>query len=116
MYKIVVTQQIHPFSCNVTFMTLVRRSFHALPRSFIGLNNASVFCLALVNATGFPALLTLKFARHCGWHRNFQLSTRILNNILRFSIIKINEVNTTQSPGIVDLRFCDGLLLLFFAF
>ena len=53
------------FSCNMIFMILVKRSFHVLPRRFIGLNNASVFDLAIVfNAIGFPVLLTFKFARH----------------------------------------------------
>ena len=57
------------------------------------------------NAAAFTVLLTLKFATHCGWHRNFQLSTRILHDIFGFFIIRINEVNTTQSSGIVELRF-----------
>ena len=84
---------------------------------FISLDNASVFRLAMLfNATGFHVLLTLKFARHCGWHRNFQLSTRILHDIFEFFIIWINEVNTTQFPGIIELRFPDSPLLLLFAF
>ena len=82
VHEIVVIPWFHSFSCNMIFMILVRRSFHALPRRFIGLNNASVFSLAIfLNATGFPVLHTLNFARHCGWHRNFRLSTRILHNL-----------------------------------
>ena len=77
--------------CDVIFMILVRRSFHAFPHRFIGFNNASVFCLALVNATGFPVLLTLMFARHCGWHQNFQLSTRIFHDVFEFLTTRINE-------------------------
>ena len=99
------------------FMIFVKGSFHTLPRRFVGLNNASVFRLAILfNATGFPVLLTLSLARHCDWHRNFQFSTRILHDILEFFIIWINEVNTTQFSGIVELRFCDSPLMLFFAF
>ena len=75
------------------------------------------FCLVFFNcATCFSVLITLKFARHCGWHRNFQLSTHIFHDILEFHIRWINEVNTTQSSGIVKLRFLDSLLLLLFAF
>ena len=33
------------------------------------------------------------------WHRNFQLSARTLHDILEFFIIRINEINTTQSSG-----------------
>ena len=102
------------FSCNMIFIILVKRSFHVLPRRFIGLNNASVFCLAILfNATGFPVLLTFKFAKHSGWHRNFQLSTRIIHDSFEFLIIRINEVNTTQISSIVELRFLDSTLLLF---
>ena len=68
------------------------------------------------NATSFPVLLTLKFAKRCGWHRNFQVSTRSHHDILEFLIIRINEVNTTQSSGTVELRFFDSPLLLLFAF
>ena len=99
------------------FMILVRRSFHAFPQRFIGFNNTSVFCLVFFNcATNFPVLVTLKFARHCGWHRNFQLSTRIFRDILEFFIIRINEVNATQSSGIVELWFLGDPFLLCFAF
>ena len=98
-------------------MILVRRSFHAFPRRFVGFNNASIFCLVFSNrATGLPVLATLKFAVHCSWHRNFQLSTRIFHKTLEFLIIRINEVNTTQFFSIVELRFFDSPLLLFFAF
>ena len=107
---------IPSFSCNMIFMILVKRSFHALPRRFIGLNNASAFCLSILfNATGFPELPTLNCARRCGWHQNYQLSTRILHDIFEFSIIRINEVNTAQFPGTVEPRFLDSPLLLFFA-
>ena len=98
-------------------MIFLKRSFHAFPHRFISLDNANVFCLAnLFNATGFPVPLTLKFARHCGWHRNFQLSTRAFHDVFEFSNIRINELNTTQFRGIIELRFLDRQLLLFFAF
>ena len=68
LHHIVVTQWIYPFSCNVIFVILVRRSFHAFPRRFIGFNNTSAFCLVFLNcATSFPDLITLKCVRHCGW-------------------------------------------------
>ena len=92
LYQIVTAQWIHSFSCHMIFVILV-----TLPRRFIGLDNASVFCLALLfKATSFLVLLTFNFARHCGWHRNFTLSTRSLHEIRKFS---------TNSP-----------LLLFFGF
>ena len=58
----------------------------------------------------------LKCAKHCGWHRYSQLSSRILHGVFEFLIIRINEVNTTQSSGVVELWFLDSPFLFFFAF
>ena len=96
-------------------MVLALRSFHAYPHTFIGLNNASVFCLAiLLNATGFPALLRLNFARRCCWHRDFLRAFVMIS--LKSPSSKVNEVKTTQFSGIVEVWFIDCPLLLFFAF
>ena len=46
--KIVVTQWINSFPCNMISMILVKRSFHALPRRFVGFNDACVFCLTII--------------------------------------------------------------------
>ena len=64
------TSRLHPLDSNF---------LHAAgSHGFIGFNNTSVFCLEFFNcATGFTVQVTLKFARHCSWHWNFQLSTRI---------------------------------------
>ena len=98
------------------FVVLVRRSFHAFPRRFIDFNHTSIFRIVLSScATSLPVLITLKFARHCSWHENFQLSASIIHEIFEF-FIRINEVNTTQSSCIVELWFLESPFLLFFAF
>ena len=98
------------------FMIFMKRSFHAVSRRLVGFDNGSVFCLALLfNAAGLPVLLASSFARHCSWHRNTQLSTRVFHDILEFFTSWINEVNTTQFSSIVKPRFFDSPLLLFFA-
>ena len=71
--------------------------------------------LVLSHAGSMHIWLKCKSARHCGWHRNFQLSTRILHDVFEFLIIRISEVNTMQFSGIVELRFFDSPLWLFFA-
>ena len=44
-------------------------------------------CLTIIpNATGFPVLFASGSAKHCSWHRNFQLSTRVFHNTLQFFI------------------------------
>ena len=98
-------------------MIPARHTFQSYSHRFVGFNNTSVFCLVFFNcATGFPVLIALKLARHCGWHWIFHLSTRIFLDILEFLIITINEINTTQSSGIVELWFLEAHHLLFFAF
>ena len=72
-----------------------------------------IFLAIIHNATGFPLLFAPGSARHCCWHRNFQLSTRIFDSFLEFLICWINEVNTTQFSCRVKLRFFDSPLLLF---
>ena len=94
-------------------MISVRSYFHPDSHRFVSFNNTSIFCLVFSNcATSFPVLLTLSLAGHCRWHRNFQLSTRILHEILEFFIIWINEVKTTQFSSFVELRFFDSPLTL----
>ena len=117
VHKIVVVQLLNSSSCNMIFMTFMKSSFHTLSRRFVGFNDTCVFCLTIFrDAAGFPVLFASVFARHCSWHRNFQLSTRIFHDILEFFVSWINEVNTTQSSGIVELWFLDGPLLLLFSF
>ena len=41
VHKIAVTQWSHAFSCDVVFMVLVIRHFHAYPHWFVGFNNTS---------------------------------------------------------------------------
>ena len=104
-----MVQGIHSFSCNMIFMILANRSFHTLSRRFVGLNNASVFCLALLFIlTYLPVLFTMSLARHRSWHGNLQLSTCILHDIVEFFIIWSNEINTTQFSCIVEHRFFDS--------
>ena len=76
VHKTVVSYRIHPFCSDVILMRFVSSSFWPWSRAFVGINNTSVFYLALLNiAMGFSTALYRYFARHCCWHRNFQLST-----------------------------------------
>ena len=79
-------------------MVFVLRPFHAYPHRFVGLNNTSTFRLVFSNCTtSFPVQIMSKSTKHCGWHRNFQLSTSIFHYTLEFFIIRINKENTTQT-------------------
>ena len=52
-----------------------------------------------------PVFLASSFARHCSWHRT-ELPT--FHEILKFAIIRIYGVNTTQFSCIVRPRFFDS--------
>ena len=90
-------------------------SSQAWSRAFVGNHNTSVFCLAFPNsAVGFPTALYRYFATHCGWHRNFQLSTSGFHCELEFFIILFFEEYSSQLSGIVDFWFLDSPSLFCF--
>ena len=85
--------------------------------AFVGINNTSVFCLVFPNiALGFSTVLYRYFARHCCWHRNFQLSPSGFHCELEFFIVWFNKEYSSQLSGIVELWFLKSpsLFLLFF--
>ena len=88
-------------------LILVRRSFRAFPSS------TSVFCsVSSDSAAGFSALVKIKFARRCGWHRNFQISTSIFHDILEWVIINVKGQSRNFS-SIVEFLFVGSQLLCF---
>ena len=69
------------------------------------------------NASSFPATSAQwSFTRHCCWHRNFYFCSSFFQDVLEFLIFRINEGNTTQSSGIIELWVLDSPFFLFFAF
>ena len=81
------------FVCNVVFKIFRLRRFHSLPLGFS--NFATTFVMPLGDL----------FARH-GWcHRSFQLSPRIFENFFAFFVIRIDKVNSSRFPSVVELRF-----------
>ena len=67
-------------------------------------------------ATGLPVLSSSGFARHCCWHRNFQLSQRMFYSFLEFLVRWNNEVNTSQFSCIIKLGFLDSPFGVLFSF
>ena len=83
----------------------------------VGINCTSIFCVAFPNiAVGFPTVLCRYFARHCCWHRNFQLSTNGFDCELEFFIVWLNEEYSSQLSGIVEFWFLDSPSLFRFLF
>ena len=98
-------------------MSIMQSSIQTLSQRFVGFNDAYVFCLANIrSATSVYVLPSPDLARHCCWHRNFQLSRRILFSFFELRIRWINEVNTAQSSSVVKLGFFDSPLWFFLFF
>ena len=75
-------------NCNgsVNSSLCLQYDLHDSCDEIVGFNNTIVFCLVFFNcATGFPVLITLKFARDCILHRNFKRFTRIFVIFLKIS-------------------------------
>ena len=69
-------------------------------------------------AVGFSTAFYRYFARHCCWHRNFQLSTSGFHCEFEFFVVWLNEEYSSQLSGVFELWFLDGPSLfcsLFFA-
>ena len=67
-----------------------------------------VLCHNFSERYRFPGLFASSSARHCCWHRNFQLATRIFHYLLEFFICY-----TSQPSRTVELRFFDSPLFAF---
>ena len=90
-------------------MRFMSSSFSPWSRAFIGINNTSVLCLAFPNiSVGFTTALYRYFARHCCWHRNFQLSPSGFHCELEFFVVWFDEEHSSQLSGIVELWFLDS--------
>ena len=106
VHEIAVVHWVDSFPRKVVFMIFMQSSFQTLSQRFVGFNDACVLCLASIRSTtSFVVRSSPDLARHCCWHRNFQLSSRIFNSFFELRIRWISEVNTAQSSGVVKLRF-----------
>ena len=115
MNKTGMSYRCRPFCSDMILMRFVSSSFQLWSRAFLGINNTSVFCLVFFNiAVGFSTALYRYFARHCCWHRNFQLSPSGFHCELEFFIVWFNKEQSSQLSGIVELRFFDGPSLFCF--
>ena len=69
-------------------MRFVSSSFWPWSRALVGINNSSVFRVTFPNiAEDFTTVFCLFFARHCCWHRKFQLSTSSFHCELEFFVV-----------------------------
>ena len=51
-------------------------------------------------------------ARHSGSHWCFQFLASILSGFLEFLVLRVNEINSSQSYGIIEFRFFIGPIVL----
>ena len=98
-------------------MRFVYSSLNPWSRALVGINNTSIFRLAFSNfAVGFSTALYRCFAKHCCWHRNFQLSTSGFDCELEFFIVRFNKEHSSQYVALSSFGFSMALFCFAFFF
>ena len=106
MHNFVMGRWIDSFSCNVVFMIFMQSSSQTLPPRFVGFNDACIFRFASARrATSLAVFASPDLARHGCWDRNFQLFPHVYHGSFDLCICRINERNTSQFSGIIELWF-----------
>ena len=91
----------------------VYRSLNPWSCALVGINNTSKSCPAFPNiAAGLQSASYWYFARHCCWHRNFQLSSGGFYYELEFFVVWFHEVYSSRLSGSVEFLFLALFCLL----
>ena len=85
VHQIVMTQGMHASSCNMIFMILVRRSFHAFPHRCIGLTVQTYFVLRSSTVRQVSLYLSRRSLQ------GIAAGIGISNFLRAFSIIRLNS-------------------------
>ena len=74
---------------------------------FTGLQNTRKFKFDLIGFTTCrPILIVFAYlTRHCGSHWCFQFLASILDGLLKFLVLRVNEINSSQFSSVTELRF-----------
>ena len=112
-----VIQWIHPFCSDWIFGLFLYSSFHADSHRFVGVDNRSIFGMMFPNiAAGYVAVIYWCCARHCCWHRNFQLFLSGFYCEFEFFVVWFNEEYSSQLSGTDAFLFLDSPSLFCFLF
>ena len=103
-------QWIISFSCNMVFMMMWYWISRTQSRRFTGFQNTRKFWFDLIGFVTIPAILNILayLARHSRSHRCFQFLASILNGFFEFLVLRVNEINSSWSSGIIEFRFFIG--------
>ena len=100
--KIVVLLWILTFSCNMVFVIMWFRILHTHSGGFIGFQNTRKFCLVFVRSAT-PTIFH-NFTGHSRSHWCFQLLTRVLDGILEFLVLPVDEIDPSQFSCVIQME------------
>ena len=99
----------------MVFMMIRLRFSHTQSCGFTGFQDTHKFRPEIMSlATGLTILAVLAYlSKHSGSHWRFQFLASILDGFFEFLVLNVNEINSSQSSGIVELSFfnCPFMLL-----
>ena len=81
-------------------------TFQSYSHRLVGIDSTSMFGLVFHQiAAGFLAAICWCFARHCCWHRNFQLATSVFHCVYKFFIIWLMKKIPRNCMALSSIRF-----------
>ena len=104
MHKTIASFRIHPFCSNV-----ILYSSALTTHAYFVLRFPILWWVS-------PTALYRYCARHCCWHRNFQLSTSGFHSEFEFFVVWLNEEYSSQVSSVFELWFLDSPSLFCFLF
>ena len=102
---------IFTFSCNMVFMMWRYRVSNTYSCGFISFQNARKICFNFVGSLT-PTILH-NFTRHSRSHWCFKLLTRVLDGLVEFLIIRVDEIDPSQLSCVFKMELLIRPLLLF---
>ena len=97
VYQMVMFLWIVSFSCNMVFMMSRQWFSHTQSCRFTSFQNTRKFWFDLIGFTTTPTILTVlnNFARQSGSHRCLQILASILDDLLKFLVLRVNEIDSS---------------------
>ena len=108
-----VLKRIVSFSCNIVLITIRYWISHILSCLFINFQKTRMSCFYFVGYTSPTVLILHYFTWYIGSNWCFQLLTRVLDGLIEFRILWVDEIDPSQFSSVFKMElFIRPLLLL----
>ena len=109
--KFLCCSDLLPFSGNMVFMMSWQWFSHSQSCRFASFQNARKSCFNFIGCTT-PTILLHNFAGHSRSNWCFQFLTSILNGLLWFLVLRVNEIDSSQFSFVIQMELLIWPLLL----